>query len=105
VFDGWIAGLGTTSGTRIVLGHWPRSPFGPISDVMLERPDGHRLLLAPSAPVGEFIAATYSFDALDVVPVTVVAGERWRIEAGQLDVAFSVGGTVEVGADPAACGM
>jgi hypothetical protein len=54
VFDGWIAGLGTTSGTRIVLGHWPRSPFGPISDVMLERGDGHRLLVAPVTPPVRF---------------------------------------------------
>ena len=47
-FDGWIAGLGTSSGTRIVVGHWPGSPFGPFSDVMLERPDGERVLLAPT---------------------------------------------------------
>ncbi|MGW5372453.1 hypothetical protein ACWES4_30080, partial [Streptomyces sp. NPDC004011] len=47
-FDGWIAGAGTSSGTRLVLGHWLRSPFGPFSDVMLERADGHRLLLAPT---------------------------------------------------------
>ncbi|MBI0381305.1 hypothetical protein JBE27_34865 [Streptomyces albiflaviniger] len=36
-FDGWIAGMGTSSGTRVVLGHWERSPFGPFSDVMLDR--------------------------------------------------------------------
>ena len=43
-FDGWILGLGTTSGTRLVVGHWPRSPLGAVSDVMVERPDGHRVL-------------------------------------------------------------
>jgi hypothetical protein len=92
VFDGWIAGLGTTSGVRIVLGHWPRSPFGPISDVMLERADGHRVLLAPSAEVAAFIAATYSFDAVEVVAVTVAVGrDRWRVEAGQLEVEFITG--------------
>lgn len=30
-FDGWIAAVGTGSGTRVVVGHWPRSPFGPFS--------------------------------------------------------------------------
>jgi hypothetical protein len=40
-FDGWIAGLGTASGTRLVWGHWPGSPFGPLSDVMVEHADGH----------------------------------------------------------------
>src|SRR2546423_15496332 len=72
-FDGWIAGLGTTSGTRVVLGHWPRSPFGAVSDVMLETPDGHRLLLASTRELADFVAATYVFDEVRVGPV---AGDR-----------------------------
>ena len=47
-FDGWILGTGTASGTRVVVGHWPTSPLGPLSDVMVQRPDGTRVLLAPS---------------------------------------------------------
>lgn len=91
-FDGWIAGLGTSSGTRIVLGHWPSSPFGPISDVMVERADGERLLLAPTGPVAEFIGATYHFDAVRVVPVDVtVTGDTWAVAAGPLDLRFTVG--------------
>ena len=70
-FDGWILGVGTSSGTRVVVGHWPRSPFGPVSDVMVEHPDGHRLLLAPQPEVAEFIATTYTFDQITLVPVTV----------------------------------
>ena len=70
-FDGWILGVGTSSGTRVVVGHWPRSPFGPVSDVMVEHPDGHRLLLAPQSEVAEFIATTYTFDQITLVPVTV----------------------------------
>ena len=70
-FDGWILGVGTSSGTRVVVGHWPRSPFGPVSDVMVEHPDGHRLLLAPQPAVAEFIATTYTFDQITLVPVTV----------------------------------
>ncbi|OMQ14701.1 hypothetical protein A7K94_0214710, partial [Modestobacter sp. VKM Ac-2676] len=70
-FDGWILGTGTTSGTRLVVGHWPRSPLGPVSDVMVERPDGHRILLAQTAELAAFVAATYTFDEVRVVDVTV----------------------------------
>ncbi|MEV6837780.1 hypothetical protein AB0N17_25280 [Streptomyces sp. NPDC051133] len=92
-FDGWIAGVGTTSGTRLVLGHWPRSPFGPFSDVMLERPDGHRLLLAPTRRTAEFVAGTYAFDEVRVVPVRVhVAGNRWTVDAAPvLGLSLTVG--------------
>ncbi|MEU2060866.1 hypothetical protein [Streptomyces sp. NPDC013455] len=92
-FDGWIAGIGTTSGTRLVLGHWPRSPFGPFSDVMLERADGHRLLLAPTRRTAEFIASTYAFDEVRVEPVRVrAADDRWAVTTGPLlDLRFTVG--------------
>ncbi|MFF9133005.1 hypothetical protein [Streptomyces sp. NPDC014806] len=91
-FDGWIAGLGTSSGTRIVLGHWPRSPFGPFSDVMIERPDGRRLLLAPTRRVADFVAATYRFDTVCVVPVDVrVTGAAWAVTAGPLRLRFTAG--------------
>ncbi|NJQ00214.1 hypothetical protein [Streptomyces zingiberis] len=91
-FDGWIAGLGTASGTRLVLGHWPRSPFGPFSDVMLERPDGRRLLLAPTRRVAEFVAGVYVFDATTVTPVAVaVAGPVWSVTAGPLRLRFTTG--------------
>ncbi|MDJ1640352.1 hypothetical protein [Streptomyces pakalii] len=85
-FDGWIAGVGTSSGTRLVVGHWPRSPFGAFSDVMVERPDGERVLLAPSRRIADFVAATYRFDRIEVVPVSVAAvapagGSAWLVEA------------------------
>ncbi|MGY1661163.1 hypothetical protein ACI78Q_08075 [Geodermatophilus sp. SYSU D00705] len=85
-FDGWILGVGTTSGTRLVVGHWPRSPFGPLSDVMVQRPDGTRVLLAPSSAAGDFIAATYTFD--EVLPADVVVARpdaaTWTVTAGPL---------------------
>ncbi|WP_053846440.1 hypothetical protein [Streptomyces sp. NRRL B-24085] len=91
-FDGWIAGLGTASGTRVVLGHWPRSPFGPFSDVMLERPDGERLLLAPTRETADFVSDTYVFDTVRVVPVGVrVTDGTWSVAAGPLDLRFTVG--------------
>ncbi|WP_329270134.1 hypothetical protein [Streptomyces pseudovenezuelae] len=91
-FDGWIAGLGTTSGTRVVLGHWPRSPFGPFSDVMLERPDGERLLLAPTRETADFVSGTYVFDTVRVLPVGVrVTGDTWNVTAGPLALRFTAG--------------
>ncbi|MFC4465446.1 hypothetical protein ACFPH6_13035 [Streptomyces xiangluensis] len=91
-FDGWIAGIGTSSGTRLVLGHWQRSPFGPFSDVMIERADGERLLLAPSHRTADFVGGTYTFDTVRVVPVDVsVADDTWTVTAGPLDVRFTTG--------------
>ncbi|MEU1072723.1 MULTISPECIES: hypothetical protein [unclassified Streptomyces] len=91
-FDGWIAGLGTTSGTRIVLGHWQRTPFGPFSDVMLENADGERLLLAPTPETADFISSTYTFDAVRIAPVEVsVTDDLWTVAAPPLDLRFVVG--------------
>ncbi|MCO7219141.1 hypothetical protein [Klenkia sp. PcliD-1-E] len=91
-YDGWILGTGTTSGTRLVVGHWPRSPLGPVSDVMVERPDGHRLLLAQTAELADFVAATYTFDEVRVVPVAVGrAAEHWVVHAGPLALRVTAG--------------
>ncbi|MFD8416444.1 hypothetical protein ACFV2Q_32670 [Streptomyces sp. NPDC059650] len=91
-FDGWIAAVGTGSGTRVVVGHWPRSPFGPFSDVMLERADGRRLLLAPGARTAECIAGIYHFDEVLVVPVGVRRRDpEWDVTAGPLHVRFVAG--------------
>jgi hypothetical protein len=68
-FDGFIAGLGTAAGLRAVVGRWLRSPLGSFTDVMVELPDGHRVLLAPSADVAAFVAGTYIFDEVHVGPV------------------------------------
>lgn len=97
-FDGWIAGLGTAAGLRAVVGHWPRSPLGAFTDVMVERSDGHRLLLAPSPEVAEFVAATYTFDEVLVGPVAAaVEGTAWRVDAGPLAISFTVGGRPALG--------
>ncbi|MEU6368639.1 hypothetical protein ABZ876_23585 [Streptomyces sp. NPDC046931] len=91
-FDGWIAGIGTSSGTRVVVGRWTRTPFGPFDDVMLERRDGHRLLLAPSARTAHFIAGTYAFDEVRVAPVRVdTAGCHWTVTAPCLHLRLVLG--------------
>ncbi|MDL5160146.1 hypothetical protein [Actinomycetospora termitidis] len=91
-FDGWIGGLGTTSGLRLVIGHWPRSPLGSFTDVMVEHPDGHRVLLAPSAAVAEFVGATYTFDEVRHVPVDLRSrGDRFFLTAGPVASTFTLG--------------
>ncbi|MGW2940398.1 hypothetical protein [Streptomyces sp. NPDC001226] len=91
-FDGWITGIGTSSGVRAVVGHWARSPFGPFSDVMIERPDGHRILLAPTRETADFIAGTYAFDEVRVVPVGVeVVGRAWTVRASTLRLHYVSG--------------
>ncbi|MFD5027771.1 hypothetical protein [Streptomyces sp. NPDC058373] len=97
-FEGWIAGVGTGSGTRLVLGHWERSPFGAFSDVMVENADGRRILLAPSPEVAAYVAATYRFEEVVVVPVQVtVAGRRWQAAAGPLRLEFTTGPRTPLG--------
>ena len=92
-FDGWILGVGTASGTRVVVGHWPRSSLGPLSDVMVERPDGTRVLLAPSQEGADFIAATYTFDEVRLAPVAVHRADArtWQVEAGPLRLRVTTG--------------
>ena len=99
VFDGAIVGLGTASGTRLVIGMWPRSPFGSVTDVMIERADGHRILLAPTQELADFIAATYAFDEVRVTPVRRgLEGKRWDVVAPELAVTFRVGRRTALGA-------
>ena len=92
-FDGWILGTGTASGTRVVVGHWPRSPLGPLSDVMVQRPDGTRLLLAPTREAADFVAATYAFDEVRLVPVTVRRPDprTWAVDAGPFRLRVTTG--------------
>ncbi|GAB2458609.1 hypothetical protein [Jatrophihabitans fulvus] len=97
-FDGAIAGIGTTSGTRVVVGMWDDTPFGPVADVMIEHADGRRLLVAPTDEVGRFIADTYGFDEVVVEPthLTTTPGGR-RFDSESLRVEFTTGRRTAVG--------
>lgn len=91
-FDGEIAAFGTTTGHRVVVGRWPVSPFGPVGDVMLETPDGTRLLIAPSDELARFIASTYCFDSVHVEPVEMLRQPgRLTVVTGQLRATLTVG--------------
>jgi hypothetical protein len=103
-FYGYIAGLGTTSGTRIVVGRWTTTPYGPFSDVMIEESTGHRVLLAPSVRIAHLISQTYEFDNVRVTPVTVHAddagdgaGATWNVSSAGFRLTFTTGGRMPVG--------
>ena len=92
-FSGEICGFGTSSGARVVVGRWPRSPFGAVADVMLEDSTGHRVLIAPDERLAAFIAATYTFDEVVVAPVVAErTKDRLRVVAGALAADVELGG-------------
>lgn len=89
-FVGRIAGVGTASGTRIVMGLWEESPLGRFSDVMVETASGHRILLAPRDEVADYVSSTYTFDEIRVTDVA------WK----KID-----GGLAVTAGDPASGGL
>ena len=116
-FTGRIAGVGSTSGIRVVVGRWDDGPWGPFADVMLEDAAGHRVLLAPSDRVRDFVAATYSFDEVVIEPVDVTdTSDGWQVTTPSLRLRLVVGGRTPLGAalalvparvatSPAWCGL
>lgn len=90
-FAGHIAGLGTTSGTRIVIGAWQDSSFGAFTDVMVEDSSGRRTLIAPRAELADFVASTYSFDDVRIEPVSIKRGAEWSVHTRSLQVRFTPG--------------
>ncbi len=98
IFDGHIAGIGTACGLRAVVGVWNSSPFGRFSDVMVQQPSGHRLLLAPAGEVADFISSTYSFDEVQLVEVhATLAPGHLTVDAGPLAVSARLGGRTLLG--------
>jgi len=101
VYRGHIAGFGTASGRRFVVGRWLTSPYGAFADVMVEDPAGLRTLLAPSRDVADEVSAAYTFDAVHVVDVRVTADEvsrTWHVTAGPLAAEITIGARTRVGA-------
>ena len=97
-FTGRIAGIGSTSGVRIVVGRWDESPWGAFADVMVEDASGHRVLLAPSERVRDFVAATYAFDEHVLGPVTVIdTDDGWSVTAPGLSLRLGTGGRTTLG--------
>ena len=98
-FTGAIAGVGSASGVRFVVGRWVRSPLGAFADVMVEDASGHRTLLAPSEEVADFVQQTYRFDEVCTTPVSVgVTNDGWDVHVeGHLSAYLRLGGRQPLG--------
>jgi hypothetical protein len=97
-FEGQIAGVGSTSGVRVVVGRWERTPMGSFADAMVETAEGERVLLAPSEAVRDFIAATYTFDSTRIEPFTAaVTGATWRVSSPSLRLELVTGARTPLG--------
>lgn len=97
-FRGQIAGVGSTSGIRVVVGHWHDTPLGEFSDAMVESAGGHRVLLAPRPEVAELIEAAYSFDETRIEPFTVTAtGATWSVRSPSLTLDLTTGRRTPLG--------
>ena len=91
-FQGSIAAAGFASGDQVVVGAWRRSPLGRVLDVMWVRPDGERVLLAPSPAVRDHVADLYTFERTEVVPTSVQRdGPTLRVAAGPLALELTPG--------------
>lgn len=96
-FTGHIAGAGTGSGLRIVVGAWDESPFGTFTDVMLQCADDERVLLAPDDSVAEFVGSTYRFDRVEVGAVSAGFGAgQLVVTTENFDARFRIGGPARV---------
>lgn len=97
-FRGQIAGVGSSSGVRVVVGRWSDTHLGSFGDAMVETREGHRVLIAPSHGVAEFICATYEFDEVRVEPIAIkYQPGQWNVESVSLDLTFTVGSRMPLG--------
>jgi hypothetical protein len=91
-FTGWIAGLGTDRGHRVVIGHWHTSPYGVVTDAMVEDPAGQRTLYAPTPQLAEFLSTAYGFHDVQVATCRARrSGPCWTVQAGPLQLWFAIG--------------
>lgn len=91
LFEGAITAAGFASGDAVVLGTWARSPFGMVADVMWRRADGARVLLAPTRALADYVAGLYTFDEVEVVPVTArLLRDSAIVEAGPLGMRAAI---------------
>lgn len=105
-FAGLIAGTGSASGVRVVVGRWHASPLGSFADAMVETAAGHRVLVAPDEAVAAFVRDTYTFDEVRIEPVRATAwgpgagagrGARWQVTSPSLQLDLEVGRRAPLG--------
>jgi hypothetical protein len=54
-----------------VVGTWSTSPIGRLDDLMWARPDGRRVLVAPTQEAADYVSGVYAFDEVVVTPLRV----------------------------------
>ena len=63
-----------------------------MTDVMWVKPEGTRVLLAPSELVASFVSSIYSFDVVEVVRISVQeVADGFELTAGPLALAIIAG--------------
>lgn len=91
-------GVGSESGVRVVVGLWQQTPLGAFADAMVETADGHRVLLAPTPEVRDFIVATYTFDEVRLETIAADDGPgRIRVRSRSLHLEVGVGQRTPLG--------
>jgi hypothetical protein len=97
VFTGHIAGAGSGSGLRIVVGAWDRSPFGAFTDVMLQTADDERVLLAPDDTIADFVSSTYRFDRVQLGDVSsTLDAQQLTVSTEEFEARIRLGGPAPV---------
>ena len=87
VFVGRITSTGFSTGDRIVIGDWKKSPLGSFTNVMWAKPDGSRVLLSPSERHAEYVSELYNFEDVKVTEIVVERGrKRVSIDGGGLAI-------------------
>ncbi len=90
--EGHIGAAGFASGDRVVVGAWTAGPLGPMVDLMWARPDGERVLLAPTTAVADFVTSLYVFDRIEVVTIDGrFDGRALAVDAGPLSICLVAG--------------
>ena len=76
IFKGRVISSGFNSGDMVVIGDWRDSPYGAFTNLMWAKPDGTRVLIAPSKDLGDFVSSLYSFDEVIVSSLDIKRTEK-----------------------------
>ena len=76
IFKGRVISSGFQTGDMVVIGDWSDSPQGAFTNLMWAKPDGTRVLIAPSEELGDFVSSLYSFDEVIVSSMEIERTEK-----------------------------
>ena len=76
IFKGRVISSGFATGDMVVIGDWKASPHGPFTNLMWAKPDGTRVLIAPSRELGDFVSSLYSFEEVIVSRMEIERSDK-----------------------------